>query len=576
MKTIKLYLVVGSLLITVIAGAQNIYDAMLFSGNEYSGTARSMGMGNAMTAVGGDLGSIGINPAGSAVANYNQLTLSPGLTVSSVTSRYSPMGEFNYGPASKTNSSKLNMPNFGVSLRFDTGNNYGLKSFTLAFVGNMTNQYEFSSSASGINAKSSMLAEYANAAYRVPESVLQNYNSYENSDVSWDVLTAYMGGMFGSYGDPDNYVAVTQALGPNGAYQYVPGPLTQASYVSESGSKTDFLLNMSMNFSDKLYVGANIGTPFLNYAYNETFHETAVDPMQFPIKYQVDYKEVVTQFNSAYNNYQYISRLDGIYAKLGVIYLPVKGLRLGAAFQTPTMYNVSEKWQYVASTTFTNSFFDDSQSSPVGEYSYAMTSPYVFNLGLAYTFGTKGLFSVDYELTDYSVMRIYNPRQNDNWQLAGDDPFMDYNMTNKYFAGLSHTLRFGMELRLNPAISFRAGYNLTTDPEKYWVNNYGETVTADDYFDDFGEYYNHRKTLVSSNYYKDLTTSVSLGLGYSSPGSFFADLGAKIINYSNTVFSPYYDYDGYDSSGKPVFLESPKIENNRKLINVVLTLGWRF
>ncbi|MFR8803614.1 MAG: hypothetical protein ACLVGR_03915 [Anaerovoracaceae bacterium] len=52
-------------LTAVAAGAQTMYDGLTFSQNNYYGTARSIGMGNAMTAVGGDLGSIGINPAGS-------------------------------------------------------------------------------------------------------------------------------------------------------------------------------------------------------------------------------------------------------------------------------------------------------------------------------------------------------------------------------------------------------------------------------------------------------------------------------------------------------------------------------
>ena len=56
--------------------AQTAYDALLFSENDYEGTARSVAMGNAFTALGGDLGSIGINPAGSAVAGYSQFTLS--------------------------------------------------------------------------------------------------------------------------------------------------------------------------------------------------------------------------------------------------------------------------------------------------------------------------------------------------------------------------------------------------------------------------------------------------------------------------------------------------------------------
>ena len=66
------------------AGAQNMYDAINFSRNEYYGSARSMALGNAVTAVGGDLGTIGINPAGSAVANYGQLTITPGVSISAV------------------------------------------------------------------------------------------------------------------------------------------------------------------------------------------------------------------------------------------------------------------------------------------------------------------------------------------------------------------------------------------------------------------------------------------------------------------------------------------------------------
>ena len=68
MKTMKKILFAAAFLaMTVSSGAQSVYDAITFSQNQYYGTARSMALGNAMTALGGDLGSIGINPAGSAV-----------------------------------------------------------------------------------------------------------------------------------------------------------------------------------------------------------------------------------------------------------------------------------------------------------------------------------------------------------------------------------------------------------------------------------------------------------------------------------------------------------------------------
>ena len=69
MKKIILFTLASAL--AVSASAQSWQDALLFSENEYGGTARSVAMGNALTAVGGDLGSLGLNPAGSAVAGYS-------------------------------------------------------------------------------------------------------------------------------------------------------------------------------------------------------------------------------------------------------------------------------------------------------------------------------------------------------------------------------------------------------------------------------------------------------------------------------------------------------------------------
>ena len=70
------------------AGAQTAYDAMTFSENNYSGTARTIAMGNAFTALGGDLGSYGINPAGSAVNRYSQISFTPNLSSLSSSSEY--------------------------------------------------------------------------------------------------------------------------------------------------------------------------------------------------------------------------------------------------------------------------------------------------------------------------------------------------------------------------------------------------------------------------------------------------------------------------------------------------------
>ena len=102
-----------------------MYDALTFSKNNYYGTARSIGMGNAMTAVGGDLGSIGINPAGSAVAGYSQFTITPNLTVSILNSSYSAypdaQGVDHYINERNNTFTRFSMPNIGATFNFNTG-----------------------------------------------------------------------------------------------------------------------------------------------------------------------------------------------------------------------------------------------------------------------------------------------------------------------------------------------------------------------------------------------------------------------------------------------------------------------
>ena len=58
------------------ASAQNAYDAEKLLGNDLNGTARFVGMGGAMGALGGDISSVNTNPAGLGVNIASDLSLS--------------------------------------------------------------------------------------------------------------------------------------------------------------------------------------------------------------------------------------------------------------------------------------------------------------------------------------------------------------------------------------------------------------------------------------------------------------------------------------------------------------------
>ena len=68
--------------------AQNVYDALRYSQQYSEGTARSVAMGNAFVALGGDMGAFSINPASSAVYRYSEIVFTPSITVASNTSDY--------------------------------------------------------------------------------------------------------------------------------------------------------------------------------------------------------------------------------------------------------------------------------------------------------------------------------------------------------------------------------------------------------------------------------------------------------------------------------------------------------
>ena len=560
----KTFIAISLLLTAVTAGAQTMYDALTFSQNNYYGTARSMGMGNAMTAVGGDLGSVGINPAGSAVYNYSQFTITPNVTISSMNSSWSAYpvnGTDTYTGEINRNLSRFTMPNIGATVNFKTGRRRGLKGVTYGFVVNSVNNYTGQMMAGGKNDKTSYQSSMAVSADGYDIDFLNGYlngsgqsiddwrHPYENADdrgyyTPWNVITNAQAGSIANYGDandPDyyyRYIAATEGFiqtsekDQYGNYIYdifLGGPLNQSFGRKVTGGKTDAILNLGFNFNDKFFLGFNLGITSLNYNYDEYFKEAAVDPSDF----RIDYDEATTYFSDYRTRYSYSADGAGVYGKIGFIALPAEGLRIGAAIQTPTTLFIDEIWRQSTDVNYQNSSFNGSATSPEGNFSYRLTTPYRANAGLAYTFMGMGLLSVDYELTDYKTMKFKD--REDGWS----DTFDEVNQDIADHMGKSHSVRIGAEVKPVPEFAVRAGYNFTITPE-----------------------YNGGVTL------NDKLHIISVGVGYSSKGSFFADLAARYSAFSDEFISPYADYLSD--------VASPMILTKRERYDITATLGWRF
>ena len=175
------------------AHAQTAYDALRYSENNYEGTARSVAMGNAFTALGGDLGAVTINPAGSAVAKYSQITITPGLTISSNTTQgVSPYdnGTLPYFERNmRSTASKFSMPNLGLSFNWDTNRSSGVKNISFGVMINKTNGWNEDIYANGTNSTTSFMGAVAAASSGLPADGLGAADAYDYYD--WRSVVGY-------------------------------------------------------------------------------------------------------------------------------------------------------------------------------------------------------------------------------------------------------------------------------------------------------------------------------------------------------------------------------------------------
>ena len=521
MKTLRtIYTVAFALLISSTSFGQNMYDALRFSTMDYEGTARSMAMGNAFTALGGDLGGITINPAASGVYRYNEFTFTPSLTNTVEKSIYA-------GTLEKSTRTRFGLSNVGGVSTFDTGRKTGLVNFNLGVVANQTANFTSRSSVHGSQSATSKLASMAAAMtqYGVDSGTLTMTSEDPNapfyySKALWEEILAWNTSLVENIYDQYTYVGATENFIEDNIYA-VGGPLDQTFYQETTGYKQDITLNLGANISHKFYFGANFTIQSLWYQKYQMLSEAAQNPDDF----ETDFEYFRHQFN------QTISGV-GFNIKAGMIYRPVAGLRLGATISTPTWSKyVDKNYEKMESEVYDERF---QAESPVNSYQYRITSPLRWSLGAAYTFGSRALISVDYESTNYGGIRFKTDR---SMYIDDIEYFNNENQAIKDYFRRVNNIRVGGEFKPIPQLSLRAGYN---------------------YLDTCEEGYD------GSLHY------VSAGVGFITKNNFFMDLAYR--QQCRFTKEEYTLYDtGYFPSADEALVSTSYL-NSRLL----LTIGWRF
>jgi hypothetical protein len=417
-EKMKVRLTLATIMILALlsqAEAQNPDDALRYSQQFYSGTARFSAMGGAFTALGGDLSAIGLNPAATGVFRRSEFSFTPHSGYTNTLTRFtSTSDDIRYN---------FSIGQFGFIMPItEKGSESGLVSANFGYSYNQNNNFNTNTVIRGVNSTSSMADYWASSSNGTLYTNLSGSQALAYDAWLIDTITGtgamQYGTVFSRYGD--------QASTYGQDVRRV---------ISNEGSSGEHSFSLGANFNNNLFVGATLGISRFNYTGHYEHLET-------------DRQNTIFDFNS----FSYVDHFEaagtGFNLKAGLIYIPVDFLRLGAAIHSPTIYKVREYYY----DNLTSTFDDGSRyefSSDAFRFNYRLTTPFRAMAGAAVQIQKFALLSFDYEYLDYSITRFSNASD-------GYD-YYNENQSIKDIYKSAHNFRAGAEYRLG-SLYLRGGY----------------------------------------------------------------------------------------------------------------------
>ncbi len=453
---IKVILILGiSLGIGEIASAQsNVDDLIRYSGMQYQGTARATGAGNAFGAVGADFGAIGINPAGLGLYQGSEFSATLGFNSASTNGNYlSNNTSDNYFNPFIGNAGIV-IANNKVKKGKDVSSGWLAVNWAIGYT--RTNNFNSNTLIQGTNTNNSILTSYkedANNQKTNPYGL--GYGTYGGLAYATYLIDPYLNNPNNPY-DSSNYVDRTRLDNSIN--------VSQKDVIQTTGSTSNISLSVAGNYIGKLYLGATVNVPTVNFTSNKTFTEYNNNPSS----------GVDGQYISSSLNESLTTTGVGINVALGGIYKFNDMFRIGLSLQVPTIYSLTD----VFSTTMIgntaqaqpgeqyNGDVSVTASNPTG-FQYTIVTPARATLSAAIFFAKNGFLSADYEYCDYSQARLNNSNGNN---------YSDINQSVQQTLQGVNTVRVGCEYRID-AFALRAGYNYISTPYKSGLTdaNFGDT-----------------------------------------------------------------------------------------------------
>ena len=532
-----------SLFAALSANAQETYENAKLAGEDLNGTARYVGMGGAMEALGADISTIGTNPAGIGLFRHSNVSISGGLLMQSDGKDFSNGKKTNLsfdqiGGVYSTRSGQKSFINFGFN--YHKGKNFD-------YILNAANSLDGSSQNKQSYIKG-MLGDQKVGGFNVGKNKDgQNigYVDAKSSDVAY------------TWSQIDYLYWNSLIPGSNGLYNY-----EKATGYTLDRAHTGYIGNydfaVSGNLNDRVYLGLTFGMKDVNYKGYSEYRENFSNAGGVLVR---DERKITG---------------SGFDITAGVIVRPVaeSPFRIGAYVKTPTWYDLTTsnntRLVYSPSTTSVRS----TDSSISNSYDFKMWTPWKFGLSLGHTIGNNLALGATYEYEDYANI---NSRVNDGGYFDyyyGDyyeSSTADKNMnahTKEVLKGVS-TLKLGVEYKPVSNVALRMGYN-------YVSAMYDKDAQKDPGIASLGTAY------ASATDYTNWSAinRFTLGVGYQVK-NFNIDLAYQ-YSAQNGSFAPFSNINIRNisiPSGTTTVTESnvattTDVKNNRS--QLLLTVGYRF
>ena len=388
-------------------------DVQRFSERQVTGTARYVGMGGAMNAIGGDPSAVLDNPAGLGLYRRSEIMLTIDETMDHTTQLV--------GDAESYVRYRFALPQVSAIWAWGNPNKqrgfiYNNFMFSANRLANFNRNIVVKGQGMGMIPT---ICNITNDMGGVPEESLQD-KPWNDNEIGWLSILGY-----------EAYL-----INPIENNQWEPAvELTDGSLsISESGSHDQYTLSWAGNISNQWYVGLNLNIPTLSYTKNVSLLET-------------------DRINSAELKSMYHLSGVGVNGSIGLIYRPIQALRIGAAFQTPTVMSLSVQTEGDMYSMIDGNKYEVLTPAS-GVMSENMTSPLRTSIGIAGQLGNKGLLSLQYDYAHAAQMEDV------------------------------HTLRIGAEAQAYRGLFLNAGYvyeSSFTKEDLVWLLGYNDVRTDMDY-----------------------------------------------------------------------------------------------